>query len=78
MGAVSVTYHVTCNDWTQRRGYRDSGRGWRVRLFSLPVDDWNAMGRTISETFHRSEKSARAEAAELARLYECAAPTASR
>lgn len=43
------------------------GRGWRVRCVGLPDDDdWNPLGQTVSETFHRSETAARARAAELA------------
>lgn len=62
-------YTVTVTDWTQRRGYRGSGRGWRVRCFSMPDDDMNAMGRTVSETFHRGKPEALRVAAELADAY---------
>ena len=66
---MTVTYHMTVTDWTQRRGYRNSGRGWRVRLFSLPDDDWNALGSTVEERFFRTEAAARKRAAELAAEY---------
>ena len=66
---MAVTYTVTVTDWTQRRGYRNSGRGWRVRLFSLPDDDWNALARTHFEEYYRSERTAREKAAQLARVY---------
>ena len=63
------TITVTLTDWTQRRGYRNSGRGWRVRAFALPDDDWNALGRTLSEAFYRTEAMARAAAQSLADHY---------
>ena len=66
---MSMQYTVTVSDWTQRRGYRNSGRGWRVRCFGLPDDDFNAMGRTVSETYHRTEAAARKEAAKLAETW---------
>ncbi len=65
----TVTHHVTVTDWSQRRGYRNSGRGWRVRCFAMPVGDWNALGVTIEDSFHRSEAAARRRAAELAQSY---------
>ena len=66
---MALQYTVTVTDWTQPRGYRGSGRGWRVSCFALPDDDWNSVGRRVSETFHRSEGAARKYAAELARQY---------
>ncbi len=69
---MTVTYHLTVTDWTQRRGYRNSGRGWRVRLFSLPDDDWNALAYTIEEQFFRTEAAARKRASELAAEYRIA------
>ncbi len=65
------TYTVTVTDWTKPRGYKNSGRGWRVRCFGLPTDNWNAMGQTVSESFYRSEAKARAEAAKLAATWNC-------
>jgi len=65
-----MTYTVTVTDWTQQGGYRNSGRGWRVRCFATPSDDWNALSQTVSETFHRTEAAARKRAAELARQYD--------
>lgn len=66
---MAMNYSITVTDWTERRGYQNSGRGWRVRCFGLPDDDWNAMGHTVSETYHRTEAAARREAARLARDY---------
>lgn len=66
---MAMTYTVTVTDWTQSRGYRNSGRGWRVCCFALPDDDWNALSRTMSESFHRTEAAARKRAAELARQF---------
>ena len=65
----TMEYTVTVTDWTQPRGYRNSGRGWRVRCFGMPTDDWNAMGVTVSEQYYRSEAKARREAAGLARVW---------
>jgi hypothetical protein len=62
-------YTVTVTDWTQPRGYRGSGRGWRVRCFGLPDDDFNALGRTVSEQFFRSQSAAVKAAKDLARRY---------
>ena len=67
---MTMQYTVTVTDWSQPRGYRNSGRGWRVRCFGLPDNDWNAMGHTVSETFHKSESAARKRAAELAKQYD--------
>lgn len=64
-----MTYTVTVTDWTQPRGYRNSGRGWRVRCFGLPENDFNAMGRTVSETFHRTKAAADKQAQKLAAEY---------
>jgi hypothetical protein len=69
-----MIYTVTVTDWTQRRGYKNSGRGWRVRCFGMPDDDWNSLGRTVSETYHRTEAAARACAEDLAKLYNCEVP----
>jgi len=66
---MAMQYTVTVTDWTQPRGYRNSGRGWRVRCFGLPDDDWNSLGHTVSETYYRSEKAARKAAAELAKAW---------
>lgn len=67
---MSMTrYTVTVTDWTQRRGYRGSGRGWRVRCFGLPDDDWNSLGHSVSETFHRTRAAAERVARELAAHY---------
>lgn len=66
---MAMQYTVTVTDWTQRRGYRNSGRGWRVRCFGLPDDDWNALGTTVFEQFYRSEDKARREAADLAKTW---------
>lgn len=33
---MTSIYTLTVTDWTQRRSYANSGRGWRVRLFSMP------------------------------------------
>ena len=65
----TVSYSVTVADWTERRGYRNSGRGWRVRCFCIPDNDWNALGRTVAEQFFRTEAAARKEAASLAKQY---------
>jgi hypothetical protein len=35
----------------------------------MPVGDWNALGVTIEDSFHRSEAAARRRAAELAQSY---------
>jgi hypothetical protein len=35
----------------------------------MPKDDWNALGVTIEESFHRSEASARLRAADIATTY---------
>ena len=59
---MSMTYSVTVTDWTQQRGYRGSGRGWRVRCFGLPDDDWNALGQTVFEAFYRTEREAEHQA----------------
>lgn len=67
---MAIHYTVTVTDWSQPRGYRNSGRGWRVRCFGMPDDDWNAMGRTVAETFHRTEAAARKRAAELVKAYD--------
>ena len=64
-----MTYTVTVTDWTQSRGYRNSGRGWRVRCFATDDNNWNALSQTISETFHRTEIAARKQAAELAKRF---------
>lgn len=66
---MAMQYTVTVTDWTQRRGYSGSGRGWRVRCFGMPDDDWNALGHTVSESFHRTEAAARKVADQLARDY---------
>jgi hypothetical protein len=64
-----MQYTVTVTDWSQRRGYRNSGRGWRVRCFGMPDNDWNALGQTVAESFHRTESSARKRADELVKSY---------
>ena len=66
---MTMQYTVTVTDWTQPRGYRNSGRGWRVRCFGMLADGWNDMGRTVHESYHRSESVARREAARLAEEY---------
>lgn len=66
---MAMQYTVTVTDWSERRGYRNSGRGWRVRCFGMPDDDWNALGHTVAETFHRTEAAARKVAAELAKSW---------
>lgn len=66
---TTATYSLTITDWTQKRGYANSGRGWRVRLFSMPDDDWNAMGTTHHESFHRTLAAANREAASVAKSY---------
>lgn len=43
--------------------------GWRVSCFGLPTDDWNALGRRVAESFHRTEAAARRRASELARAW---------
>lgn len=66
---MAYQYTVTVTDWTQSRGYRGSGRGWRVRCFGLPDDDFNAMGHTVAESFHRTEAAAIRQANDLAQQY---------
>jgi hypothetical protein len=66
---MTMEYTVSVTDWTEKRGYRDSGRGWRVRCFCLPSDDFNALGHTVFERYYRSEIKARAEAVALAKQY---------
>ncbi len=66
---TALTYSLTVTDWTQPRGYANSGRGWRVRLFSMPDDDWNAMGSTHHESLHRTLAAANKQAAALAKSY---------
>ena len=66
---MTMHYTVTVTDWTKPRGYRGSGRGWRVSCFGLPDDDSNAMGVRVAEEFIRNEAKARARAAELVRAY---------
>jgi hypothetical protein len=67
---MTMHYTVTVTDWTKPRGYRGSGRGWRVSCFGLPDDDSNAMGLRVAEEFHRNESKARRRATELARQYD--------
>ena len=64
------TYHVSLTNRAAIRGLRRSRRSWRVRCFSLPVGDMNSLGRTIEETYHRTEAQARARAADLRELYQ--------
>lgn len=66
---MAMIYTVTVTDWTQPRGYRNSGRGWRVRCFAMPDDDWNALSQTVSEAYYRTEAKARREAADLAKVW---------
>ncbi len=66
---MAMRYTVTVTDWSKPRGYRGSGRGWRVRCFGLPDDNWNALGHTMVETFCRTESAARKLAEKLARDY---------
>jgi len=66
---MAMQYTVTVTNWTQRRGYRGSGRGWRVRCFGLPDDDFNALGHTVSEQFFRSHVLAVSAARSLARQW---------
>ena len=67
-----MKYTVTVTDWTERRGYRGSGRGWRVRCFGMPSDDWNALGVTMAESFHRTKAAADRQAKALAESYGAA------
>lgn len=67
--SAEMSYSVTVTDWTQRRGYRNSGRGWRVRCFGLPEGNWNATGRTVFEDFYRSRDVALKKARELAKTW---------
>jgi hypothetical protein len=64
-----MQYTVTVTDWTQPRGYRGSGRGWRVRCFGLREDGWNDLGHTVHETFHRTKAAAERQAKALAASY---------
>lgn len=53
---------VTVNNWGRR--------GWRVSLYQpadIKTQGWNAMGRSLFETFKRTEPAARKLAAQLAR-----------
>ena len=65
-----MEYTVTLTDWTQRRGYRNSGAGFRVRCFGMPKGDLNAMGHTVAEQFFRSYKAALKVAQDLAADYK--------
>ena len=64
-----LQYSISVSDWTEPRGYRDSGRGWRVCVLALPDDDWNAVGRRVHETFHRTLAKANKCAMEQAKIY---------
>ena len=66
---MTMKYTVTVSDWTQPRGYRDSGRGWRVSCIGMPDDDWNARATRVAETFHRTRAAADKRAKELAASY---------
>ena len=58
---ISISYAST-----RRKVYRDR---FRIRVFSLPVDDWNALGRTLLEEERLTAKRARLELADLVRAY---------
>jgi lauroyl/myristoyl acyltransferase len=64
-----MKYTVSVSDWSEPRGYRNSGRGYRVRCFGLPDDNWNAMGQTVFEQFFRTESAAAKAAASLAKQW---------
>lgn len=66
---MAMQYTVTVSDWSKPRGYRGSGRGWRVSCFAMPDDNWNALGQRVAESFHKTEAQARARASELAKAY---------
>lgn len=67
---MTMKYTVTVTDWTQPRGYRDSGRGWRVCCIGLPDDNWNALGTRVFEQFYRTEKAARDAATRVAEQWK--------
>jgi hypothetical protein len=46
----------------------DICEGWRVRCYFLP-DNWNALGRTLVETYHKTDASARKAATAYAQQY---------
>lgn len=47
----------------------DIGKGWRVRCYFLP-DNCNALGRTLVETYHKTEASAQKAASAYAQQYD--------
>ena len=57
----NLEYTVSVSD------YADRGHGYRVRCFGLPRDDWNALGTTVYEAYHRTRASAKTKAIELMR-----------
>ena len=66
---MAKQFYVSVTDWTQPRGYKNSGRGWRVRCYSMLDDDYNALGTTVFEDYFRTEKKAQNVADRLRRDY---------
>lgn len=56
---MAIKYTVTVSNRTDIR------QGWRVACIGLPDDDWNAMGRRVHESTHRTEAAARRTAKEV-------------
>jgi hypothetical protein len=51
--------------YTVSTAHDPHGRGYRVRCFGLPDDDWNALGHTVYEHTHDHREDAIAAAKSL-------------
>lgn len=60
---MAMTYAVTVSNRSDIR------QGWRVACIELPDDDWNALGRRVHESKHRTEAAAQSEAKRVAAAY---------
>jgi hypothetical protein len=60
---MAIIYTVTVSNRTDIR------QGWRVSCIGLLDDDWNSLGRRVHESFHRTERSARKMAEQVAREF---------
>jgi hypothetical protein len=66
---AQIQYVITLSDWTKPRGYRGSGRGWRLYVGCYDPNDWNSGNTHISEQFFRSRDKAVREAERAAEVY---------
>ena len=60
---MAIEYTVTISNRTDIR------QGWRVACIGLPDDDWNALGRRVHESTHRTEAAAKKEAKRVAEIW---------